>query len=73
MQVQAYLRKGTVLLKESKAYKGTQGERCRVVCEMCEQDKMEEMISCIKCKTWIHSKCSGVGNGVKKFFCSSCK
>lgn len=42
-------------------------------CELCEEDKMEEMIRCMKCKVWIHAKCAGVGKGVKKFFCNACK
>ena len=42
-------------------------------CELCDEDKIEEMIRCMKCKTWIHAKCAGVGKGVKKYYCNACK
>ncbi|PSN57832.1 hypothetical protein C0J52_04372 [Blattella germanica] len=38
-------------------------------CELCNEDRIEGMIRCMKCKLWIHAKCAGVGKGV----CNGCK
>ncbi|KAG8223666.1 hypothetical protein J437_LFUL001773 [Ladona fulva] len=62
---------GDTALKPTK--KSRDGAAVEWYCELCEEDKMEDMIRCMKCKIWIHAKCVGVGKGVKKFFCNVCK
>ncbi|XP_076545758.1 uncharacterized protein LOC143305563 [Osmia lignaria lignaria] len=41
-------------------------------CIICEETKEEEMIQCIKCLTWVHTKCAGVSPRIKKYFCFNC-
>ena len=42
-------------------------------CRLCEETKEEEMIQCMKCHTWIHTRCAGVSARIKRFFCSNCR
>lgn len=31
------------------------------------------MIQCMKCRTWIHTRCAGVSAKIKRFFCCNCR
>nr|CAI5819588.1 unnamed protein product [Callosobruchus analis] len=39
-------------------------------CFMCEDNMIEDMVHCMKCKSWAHSKCSGKGKKLKKYICN---
>nr|CAI5822981.1 unnamed protein product [Callosobruchus analis] len=41
-------------------------------CFMCEDNMIEDMVQCMKCKSWAHSKCSGKGKKLKKYICVNC-
>nr|CAI5850855.1 unnamed protein product [Callosobruchus analis] len=38
-------------------------------CFMCEDNMIEDMVQCMKCKSWAHSKCAGKGKKLKKYIC----
>ncbi|KFM72134.1 hypothetical protein X975_17024, partial [Stegodyphus mimosarum] len=42
-------------------------------CILCEETKEEEMIQCMKCHAWIHTRCAGISAAIKKFFCCNCR
>ena len=39
---------------------------------ICGEDQEESMIQCLKCKSWAHDLCAGVGKRTKKFVCDFC-
>lgn len=39
---------------------------------ICEEDREENMINCLKCKLWAHDLCAGVDKRTKKYICDSC-
>lgn len=41
-------------------------------CTICDETKEEEMIQCIKCHSWVHTKCAGVMPKIKKYLCFNC-
>lgn len=41
-------------------------------CIICEIDREEEMIQCMTCREWVHTKCGGINSGKKKYFCPTC-
>ena len=43
------------------------------LCKICEEDHVENMIQCIKCKDWIHDLCAGVERKIKpNYVCDIC-
>lgn len=42
------------------------------LCQLCKEDREENMIQCMKCKGWIHDQCAGVGSKIKKYICDVC-
>ena len=42
-------------------------------CNICDIDKEENMIQCIQCHQWHHSRCAGVKSNAKIYYCSTCK
>ncbi|XP_076395897.1 uncharacterized protein LOC105663718 [Megachile rotundata] len=41
-------------------------------CCLCAEDRKENMIQCLKCKTWVHDLCAGVNSKIKKYVCVAC-
>lgn len=41
-------------------------------CSLCAEDRKENMIQCLKCKTWVHDLCAGVNKKIKKYVCDAC-
>lgn len=41
-------------------------------CGICAEERQEEMIQCLRCKVWLHTKCVGVSNRKKTFYCENC-
>lgn len=41
-------------------------------CFICGEDRKENMIQCLKCKSWVHDVCAGVNKRTKKFVCDVC-
>lgn len=42
-------------------------------CLLCEETKEDEMIQCMKCRAWIHTRCGGVSAATKRFFFHNCR
>lgn len=42
------------------------------LCLLCQEDRKENMIQCIKCKGWVHDLCAGVESHRKKYVCDIC-
>lgn len=42
------------------------------LCQLCKEDRKENMIQCVKCKGWIHDLCAGVESHRKKYICDIC-
>ncbi|CAH2230178.1 jg12523 [Pararge aegeria aegeria] len=42
------------------------------LCQLCKEDREENMIQCIKCKGWMHDQCAGVESKIKKYMCDIC-
>lgn len=42
------------------------------LCQLCKEDREENMIQCTKCKGWIHDLCAGVESKLKKYICDIC-
>ncbi|CAG9557750.1 unnamed protein product [Danaus chrysippus] len=42
------------------------------LCQLCKEDREEDMIQCSKCKGWIHDLCAGVESKIKKYTCDIC-
>ncbi|XP_076388843.1 uncharacterized protein LOC100877113 [Megachile rotundata] len=42
-------------------------------CTLCDENRKDNMIQCLKCKIWMHDKCAEVSKKVKKFICTNCK
>lgn len=42
------------------------------LCQLCEENREENMIQCIKCKNWVHDLCAGVESKIKKYICDIC-
>nr|XP_012149906.1 PREDICTED: uncharacterized protein LOC105663718 [Megachile rotundata] len=40
--------------------------------EITSKDRKENMIQCLKCKTWVHDLCAGVNSKIKKYMCVAC-
>lgn len=62
--------KTTLFHKEQKR-KGS-GGNSSWFCVLCKKIKEDEMIQCMDCKLWVHTRCANVKPSVKKFFCSDC-
>jgi len=41
-------------------------------CNLCAEDREENMIQCLKCKTWVPDLCAGVDKNTKKYVCDVC-
>ena len=41
-------------------------------CNLCAKDREENMIQCLKCKTWVHDLCAGDDKKTKKYVCDVC-
>lgn len=41
-------------------------------CFICGEDREENMIQCLKCKSWVHDVCAGVDKRTKKIVCDVC-
>lgn len=42
------------------------------LCLLCQEDRQESMIQCLKCKGWAHDQCAGVESKTKKYICDIC-
>lgn len=42
------------------------------LCQLCKEDRQENMVQCLKCKGWIHDLCAGVESKIKKYICDIC-
>lgn len=42
-------------------------------CKICDEDKQEHMIQCLKCRCWYHTLCAGVKPTQKMYYCTLCK
>lgn len=70
--VQKLKRSAEEKLKKTKK-RGKKGQRMQAknnwFCMICEEEKEEEMIQCLKCHIWVHTICAGVSPKIKKYFC----
>lgn len=41
-------------------------------CHVCEENIVEDMVQCLKCKKWAHTSCAGSGKKLKKYKCENC-
>lgn len=41
-------------------------------CRLCAEERQEDMIQCLQCKDWLHTKCVGVSSRKKTFYCEEC-
>lgn len=61
--------------KKSKQVDSTPSKNADVddwYCVMCDVAVQEDMIQCLGCHTWVHSKCANVKPHIKKFYCVTC-
>lgn len=58
--------------KKTKETKKTQNDENDWHCVICEENNIENMSCCMKCKQWMHNKCANVSNKQNKFYCGSC-
>ncbi|CAH2003948.1 unnamed protein product [Acanthoscelides obtectus] len=42
-------------------------------CHICEENIIENMVKCMKCKKWAHTSCAGTKKQIKKYVCENCK
>lgn len=54
--------------KKNKKIKGKESW----LCQLCKEDRQENMIQCLKCKGWVHDLCAGVESKIKKYICDIC-
>lgn len=58
--------------KKTKEPKKTRNDSNDWHCVICEENTIENMICCMKCKQWMHNKCANVSDKQKKFYCGAC-
>ena len=42
-------------------------------CILCGKEKEEDMIQCMDCRSWVHTRCAKVKASIKKYLCKDCK
>lgn len=42
-------------------------------CALCSEVKEEDMIQCMDCRSWVHTRCANVKPRIKRYFCPNCK
>lgn len=71
---------GKVQNKKSKTEKKVLKSQKKVIstsceswyCVLCKEDKQEDMIQCMECRTWVHATCANVSPLRKIYFCPKC-
>jgi hypothetical protein len=41
-------------------------------CFLCGKSSKEDMIQCLQCRSWVHTRCAKVKPSKKKYYCSMC-
>lgn len=61
------------LFKEHEEHKDNSEDCANWFCILCEEVKEEDMIQCMGCKSWVHTRCAKVRPSIKRYYCTDCK